>query len=441
MLRCAFACAVCRLVLLGVSNSCAAEWWFTMSRKATHDGLSRSRLSLPALLLSAAVCGVALAGPDFGEGPDAGGLPPTGKTVSSSSSRPVGRVSGTTSTAALTGDGDRVDMFLVRTGSNLTQFKWIGPSWGARLTLFKKESGTCPQSGVTQVLGRPICTVVKAAQGQEFPILNGAAPVIGATGTLASYLFPNSDYFVAVSGATNRPLCDREPCSSSTTDDIDVFSQASGYGQYLANEADRLYGRVARWIDPEGEATGAYAMDVSGTFTLPASTCATATEVRVSGNTAEEPFDFLFAPAVPTGTANVSCAPGYTVSRQFFFTWAPQCDGLAEVTTCGLTGADSAIEVFEVDACTGDACAAAASTAIACNDQCGTGNSSRVTFQAVSGKTYLVRLTRLISSGTQTGTIRFSCTATPPSADLNGDGIVDGADLAVFLARWGTAGN
>ena len=412
-----------------------------MSRKVTHDGLSRSRLSLPALLLSAAVCGVALAGPDFSEGPDAGGLPPTGKTVSSSSSREVRSVSGTTSTAALTGDGDRVDMFLVRTGSNLTQFKWIGPSWGARLTLFKKESGTCPQSGVTQVLGRPICTVVKAAQGQEFPILNGAAPVIGATGTLASYLFPNSDYFVAVSGATNRPLCDREPCSSSTTDDIDVFSQASGYGQYLANEADRLYGRVARWIDPEGEATGAYAMDVSGTFTLPASTCATATEVRVSGNTAEEPFDFLFAPAVPTGNANVPCAPGYTVSRQFFFTWAPQCDGLAEVTTCGLTTADSAIEVFEVDACTGDACAAAASTAIACNDQCGFGNSSRVTFQAVSGKTYLVRLTRLISSGTQTGTIRFSCTATPPSADLNGDGIVDGADLAVFLARWGTAGN
>jgi hypothetical protein len=332
-------------------------------------------------------------------------------------------------------------MFLVRTGSDLTQFKFVGPSWGARLTLFKKESGTC-QQGVTLVLGRPICTVVMAAQGQEFPILDGAAPVIIAgtsQSNLASYLSPNSDYFLAVSGATNRPLCDRDPCSSSTTDD--VFSQANGYGQYLANETDRLYGRVARWIDPADEATGEYAMDVSDTFTLPASTCATATEVRVSGDTAEEPFDFLFAPAVPTGTANVPCAPGYTVSRQFFFTWAPQRDGAAEVTTCGLTGADSAIEVFELDTCTGDACAAAASTAIACNDECGTGNSSRVTFQAVSGKTYLVRLTRLTSLGTQTGTIQFSCTATPPSADLNGDGIVNGGDLAIFLGRWGTAGN
>jgi hypothetical protein len=332
-------------------------------------------------------------------------------------------------------------MFLVRTGTNVTEFKWIGPSWGARLTLFKKDWETCPQSGVTQVLGRPICTV--AAQLGAIPTLNGAAPVIGGTSqsNLATYLSPNSDYFVAVSGSTNRPVCDipQSPCTLGH--EFDLFAQATGADQYLANPTFRSYGHVVRWINPAGEATGAYAMPVAGTFTLPASTCATATEVRVSGNTAEEPFDFDFAPAAPVGTANVRCAPEYTVARQFFFTWAPQCDGAAEVTTCGLTGADSAIEVFEVDACTGDACAAAASTAIACNDQCGSGNSSRVTFQSVSGKTYLVRLTRLVPYGTQTGTIRFSCTATSPSADLNGDGIVNGVDLAIFLARWGTAGN
>jgi hypothetical protein len=330
-------------------------------------------------------------------------------------------------------------MFLVRTGTNVTEFKWIGPSWGARLTLFKKDSETCPQSGVTQVLGRPICTV--AAQLGAVPTLNGAAPVIGGTSqsNLATYLSPNSDYFVAVSGSTNRPVCDipQSPCTLGQ--EFDLFAQATGADQYLANPTFRSYGRVVRWINPAGEATGAYAMPVAGTFTLPAITCAEA--VRVVGNPAQESFSFDFALAVPAGTPNVPCAPGFTVSRQFFFTWAPQCDGAAEVTTCGLTEADSAIEVFEVDACTGDACAAAASTAIACNDECGTRYSSRVTFQAVSGKTYLVRLTRLTSSGTQTGTIRFSCTATPPSADLNGDGIVNGVDLAIFLARWGTAGN
>ncbi|MFM7479790.1 MAG: hypothetical protein ACKO4V_01510, partial [Planctomycetota bacterium] len=133
--------------------------------------------SLSAVLISAVCAQAALAGPDFDEGTDAGGLPPTSKTVGSSSSRPVGRISGSTSISALTGDGDRVDMFLARTGTDLAQFKFIGPSWGARLTLFKKDTVTCATSGLPVTVGRPICTVAKAAVGQEFPVLNGAATV------------------------------------------------------------------------------------------------------------------------------------------------------------------------------------------------------------------------------------------------------------------------
>lgn len=399
---------------------------------------------LSGLLLSVAIIPVATGGPDFGEESDAGGLPPTAKTISTSSSRPVGRVSGSTALSALTGDGDRVDMFLIRTGSDLSQFKFIGPSWGARLTLFKKDSKTCPTTGTTLVLGRPICTVSKASVGQAFPVLSGAASVTssstgGSLGALSLYLEPNSDYYVAVSGVTNRPLCDRDPCSSDPSDDFDVFSSATGFGQYLADANYRTEFRIGRWLDPDGEATGAYAMDTFGTFTAPASTCR---EVEVVvGNPTEESFDFTFAPNVPTGTANVPCAPGYTVTRQFFFLWSPQCSGEAEVTTCGLTVADSAIEVFDVDACSLDTCAAAQTVAVACNDQCGSSNSSRVTFAASPGSTYLVRLTRLVTTGLQSGTIRFSCSEPPPSADLNGDGTVDGADMAILLARWGTAGN
>jgi len=355
----------------------------------------------------------------------------------------VERINGSTSVSALTGDGDRVDMFLVRTGTDLAQFKFIGPSWGARLTMFKKDTQTCASSGLSVTVGRPICTVAKAAVGQEFPVLNGSATVIGVTGgslgLLSAYLQPNSDYYVAVSGVTNRPFCDNNPCSSSTADDVDVFSFATGFGQFLASDNARASFRIARWLDPDGEATGAYAMDITGTFTAPASTCREVFEVV--GSPVESAFDFGFAPAAPAGTTIVSCAPTFTVSRQFFFTWSPQCSGLAEVTTCGLTAADSAIEVFEVDACSLDTCAAAATTPIACNDQCGTGNSSRVTFTATAGSTYLVRLTRLVAGGVQSGTIRFSCAAAQPSADLTGDGLVNGADLAVLLGRWGTAGN
>jgi len=110
------------------------------------------------------------------------------------------------------------------------------------------------------------------------------------------------------------------------------------------------------------------------------------------------------------------------------------------VSTCGLTLTDSGIEVFDINACNPDLCAAAASPSIACNDQCGTANASRVTFTAESGRQYLVRLTRLTGSAT-TGDIKFTCTPPLGSRDINGDGIVDGADLAQLLASWGTSGN
>jgi hypothetical protein len=32
------------------------------------------------------------------------------------------------------------------------------------------------------------------------------------------------------------------------------------------------------------------------------------------------------------------------------------------------------------------------------------------------------------------------CQSLPPSADLNGDGVVNGADLAILLGNWGRAG-
>jgi len=408
--------------------------------------LPRVQWSLSAVLVSVVCAQAALAGPDFDEGPDAGGLPPTSKAVASSSSAPVGRVSGSTSVAALTGDGDRVDMFLVRTGSNTAEFKWTGPNWGARLTLFKKETFQCTQTNTTVTLGRPICTVVKASATLPLPVLDGNAEVLqqsptggwASDGKLWEKLFPNSEYYVAVSGATNIPYINRDSCS--LFGESLLWANTSGaYGQFLAPAEDRTSSRITRWQDPDSEAAGSYSMVVAGTLTVPASTCRDV--VDVVGSPVQKPFDFGFAPAVPAGTPNVPCAPGYTVTRQFFYTWSPQCSGPAVVTTCGLTGADTAIEVFVVDACSGDTCAAAATEPIACDDQCGTANSSEVTFTATAGATYLVRLTRLIAAGTQTGTIKFTCTPTPPSADLNGDGLVDGADLAILLGQWGPVGN
>jgi len=407
--------------------------------------LPRVRWSLSAVLVSVVCAQAALAGPDWMEGPDAGGLPPTSKALASSTSTQVRKVTGSTSVAALTGDGDRVDMFLVRTGTNTAEFKWIGPTWGARLTLFKKATGICTSTGTTVTRGLPIVTVVKASSTEARPILNGSAQVLNETGTaagvLATYLVANSDYYVAISSDANIPKATKDLCGFFGEKQVWNSDTTSLTGQILAREEYRNSYRITRWLDPTSDPAGAYSMEVFGTFTVPASTCRDVADVV--GSPAQRLFDFNYAPAVPAGTPNVPCSD-WPVTRQFFYTWSPQCSGSAVVTTCGLTNAymDTAIEVFVVDACLGDTCAAAATEPIACNDQCGTGNSSRVTFTATAGATYLVRLTRLWPGGTQqTGTIEFECRPPEPSADLNGDGLVDGADLAVLFGRWGTSGN
>jgi len=373
--------------------------------------------------------------------------------VASSTSTEVRKVTGSTSVAALTGDGDLVDMFLVRTGTNTAQFKWTGPAWGARLTLFKKDTFQCTQTSTTVTLGRPICTVVKASAANTLPELDGNADVLQQpptgggwviVGKLSDFLEASSEYFVAISSATNLPFVDTDSCNFGDGYLPWASNTATVPGQLLASYYYRHYSRITLWLDPAGEtAAGSYSMDVAGTFAVPASTCRDV--VDVVGSPVQKPFDFSFAPAVPAGTPNVSCAAsGFTVRQQFFYTWSPQCSGSAVVTTCDLTYVNTAIEVFVVDACSGgDTCVAAATEPIACSDDdCGSGvYSSRVTFTATAGATYLVRLTSSSVGGTQDGTIKFTCTPTPPSADLNGDGLVDGADLAILLGQWGPVGN
>ena len=178
-------------------------------------------------------------------------------------------------------------------------------------------------------------------------------------------------------------------------------------------------------------------MTVKGVYPLPASSCSA--PFFVEGSLVQKSFDFGFAPAM-AGTIALPCAPGWYPNREFFFLWTANCAGPAEVSTCGLTLTDSGIEVFEINACNPDLCAAAASPSIACNDQCGTGDASRVTFTAESGRQYLVRLTRVGGLAT-TGDIKFTCTPALGSRDIHGDGNVDGADLAQLLASWGTSGN
>lgn len=409
-----------------------------------------SKTLIPILVCSLA--GSAFAGPDWDEGAkDAGSTPATSQPVTGSTSTTVVRVRGGTSATALVGTPDLVDIYLVKTGPNPLEFKFDmnmgtggAPAWNARLTIFKKAVSYCSTGCICSTccpvtVGFPIATVVKASSLRPWPILDGSvlvnttSPTIPAV-TLGSLMVANTEYYVAVSGLSNFPIGNSD-CGT-TGSSKTLFLNTTGFGMYRIPTIDAAY-HLTSWTDPATAETGSYSMPVTGVFPLPASSCSA--PFFVEGSLVQKSFDFGFAPAM-AGTIALPCAPGYNPNREFFFLWTANCAGPAEVSTCGLTLTDSGIEVFEINACNPDLCAAAASPSIACNDQCGTANASLVTFTAESGRQYLVRLTRLTGSAT-TGDIKFTCTPALGSRDINGDGNVDGADLAQLLASWGTSGN
>ncbi len=399
-------------------------------------------------LISILVCslaGSAFAGPEWDEGAkDAGSTPATSQPVAGSTNTLV-RVRGGTSATALVGTPDLVDIYLVKTGSNTSQFKFDmnmgtggAPAWNARLTIFKKTVRNCDCTPICLVtLGFPIATVVKASVSSPWPILDGSALTKGTTPavTLGSLMAANTEYYVAVSGLNNLPIGLNSDCGT-TGSTKTLFLDTAGFGINAIPTIDATY-HLTSWTDPSTAETGAYSMPVTGVYPLPASYCIY--PFFVEGSLVQKSFDFAFAPAMP-GTIALPCAPGWYPNREFFFLWTANCAGPAEVSTCGLTHTDSGIEVFEINACNPDLCAAAASPSIACNDECGTENASRVTFTAESGRQYLVRLTRVGGTAT-TGDIKFTCTPALGSRDINGDGIVDGVDLAYLLSGWGTSGN
>ena len=391
----------------------------------------------------------AFAGPEWDEGAkDAGASAGSAQTVAGSSGTGVTSVRGQTSLALL-GAADMVDMFVVKTGSNPFDFAVdmnMGPGgtpgWGARLTLFKKVWHDCGGAiGPNWVVyARPVATVVKANAAQPFPILDGNALINGATGArLGSLLSADTEYFVAVTGAGESSIGVRENCTDNGPPQ-NMFANATGYGIYALSVSDSNSFHLVSW-DGSGSTAGAYAMPTRGVFPVPASSCLY--PVPISGAPLSIPFDFNIA---PSASGIVSCAgPSWPVNRQYYFAWSPQCTGDAVVTTCGFYGGDSAIEVFEVDPCNPDYCAAVTTNSIACDDECGTGHSSEVSFSVTAGREYVVWLTRVSALGgaaSWQGTIKFQCDApTPaPSGDVNGDGIVNASDLGILLGQWGTAG-
>ncbi len=387
-----------------------------------------------ALSLCLTVCTVATAGPDWDEGgTDAGQLPNTSQVIVGSTPTGTTKIRGQT-TGGLLLVADPVDMYLVKTGSNVFSFKvdmdmGTSPAWSARLCLFRKRTVLCQSVSVN--LADPIATVTKVSAAVPYPVLDGSVYLANfPTTRLGDLLLPNTEYYVAVCGATSLPIGLRETCSTGTP--LTIYQGAAAFGISAATSNEIPY-RLSDWYVPTTSGAGDYSMPTTGVYPLAASTCSL--PVHLVGSWARPAFDFGFAPAI---ASTINCAQ-WAVNREFFYVWTPNCTGDATVTTCGETLADTGLEVFDVCGCATDTCLAALSCPIACNDD--TCNyQSKVTFAVQSGRSYLVRLTRVYSTTNPLGYVSFACAPSGGTADVNGDGIVDGGDLALLLGAWGTAG-
>ena len=142
----------------------------------------------------------------------------------------------------------------------------------------------------------------------------------------------------------------------------------------------------------------------------------------------------------PTGQLPPTCeeGTGLTFSKDIWFSYTASVSGPVRVTTCIDATFNTRLAVYAGAQCPPTAL-------LACNDvdpSCSLGPFSTVEFNAVCGESYLVRVGgRQNASGSGLlSLVELGQDACPCPADLNGDLIVNGADLAILLGNWGAAG-
>ena len=123
---------------------------------------------------------------------------------------------------------------------------------------------------------------------------------------------------------------------------------------------------------------------------------------------------------------------GTTMQKDLWYLFTAPCSGTAKISTCGTTAFNSRLAVYNL------ACPPAGAL-VGCNNDdanCTNGGAS-VSFNAIAGGSYYIRVGANTTGGA--GTLTTTCTVVLPCpADLSGDGIVNGEDLAALLGAWGT---
>lgn len=128
-------------------------------------------------------------------------------------------------------------------------------------------------------------------------------------------------------------------------------------------------------------------------------------------------FDFNNTDAGRDGPAHLACdsVVGNQIEKDVWFLWTATCTNRIFVSTCDQSFVDTKIAVYQ-----GAACPTADESLLVCNDdRCGL--QTMLTFDAVNGQKYLIRIGSAPGQGGGAGKFRISC-GPPPSTNCPSTG-------------------
>ena len=410
-------------------------------------------------------------GPTWQEDPDAGSVPTTSQGVRATGVGTVNRVNGSTSATSPFTDGlaglDAVDLYEIDITSPATFTVVTGPEFDSRLFLFRKEGTSCS----------PLAIPV-AANHRRTPGLNGSE--LKAIPGLAA-----GTYYLAITGSPAIPR-GWVSAGSGGFSLVDLFAfPADGFGTQFPLVAGAS---LAEWTTPVGTATGSYSMTVNGITPKVAAICSDAGRA-LDGVSA---FDITGGSTAPE-TLPTGCEPGVAgMTRTIWVRYTATCDGQLTVGVQPTSPTQHPLAIAAWLGCCDQripvGCDAAATPAgqamtafpVRAGDSVllaiGVKMTSSTLPAAVMGELF-IECAAMSACGDERAGSCFSphdtpfcnagdccsavcaidpyccavmwdstcvggamsvCIETTPSPDINGDGSVDGNDLALLLSAWGT---
>ena len=359
-----------------------------------------------------AFCSQTVAGPDWNEGgSDAGSTVGTQRAVSRLGGGALASVGGATSSGLLVADQhDLIEIYISDPENFFFHLPLLG-EWDSRLYLFRGEG-----HGVGDPPGEPLL-MNDNSRDNEWGIVNIRASFGNLTGSMTSALnsigevFPAGRYLIAITGNGSVPGI----WLGGSWIFLPSFNTPYfGYGLRTNSSNDWV------WQSSAISTSGSWGFATQGTIALPAENCRDAELVTGFGSRPVDNVIALDGPSFP-----YACG----ATRDIWYRLVVNCGNTIRISTCGTVDFDSVIEVYAGDCDT--------ATLVNCeNDGCGDADgATRVEFAANASPTgeYLVRVGSRCGSPGGVGTIKFECV---DRNDINGDGVVNGFDLAELLSNW-----